>query len=108
MTQKIVVPNRVEKETLMALGAVGEVISNDTDEPFSPATLREKCAEATALMAFMTETVDRSFLEGCPRLKVIAGALKGFDNLDVGACTDRGILVTIVPNLLTEPTSLTV
>ena len=84
---------------------VGEVISNDSTEPLSFERLKEVCADATALMAFMTEAVDRAFLEACPHLKIVAGALKGFDNIDVTACTDHGVLVTIVPDLLTEPTA---
>ncbi|HVR84252.1 MAG TPA: NAD(P)-dependent oxidoreductase, partial [Planctomycetota bacterium] len=32
-------------------------------------------------------------------------AFKGFDNVDVEACTKRGIWVTVVPDLLTEPTA---
>ena len=46
----------------------------------------------------------RSFSQ-CPRLKVIACALKGFDNFDVAACSEAGMWVTIVPDLLTEPTA---
>src|SRR5262249_56375245 len=37
--------------------------------------------------------------------KVIACALKGFDNFDVEACTAAGVWVTIVPDLLTNPTA---
>src|SRR3546814_2041774 len=40
-----------------------------------------------------------------PRLRMIACALKGFDNFDVDACTRRGVQVTIVPDLLTAPTA---
>ncbi len=47
----------------------------------------------------------RSFLAGCPRLKIVACALKGFDNFDVEACTAAGVWVTIVPDLLTAPTA---
>ena len=47
----------------------------------------------------------RQFLKACPRLKVIACALKGFDNFDVEACTDAGVWVTIAPDLLTNPTA---
>ena len=105
MREKIIVPNWIEDETLATLRMVGEVISNDSTEPLSFERLKEVCADATALMAFMTEAVDRAFLEACPHLKIVAGALKGFDNIDVTACTDHGVLVTIVPDLLTEPTA---
>ncbi len=60
---------------------------------------------ADALMAFMPDVVDEEFLSACPRLKVVAAALKGYDNFDVRAMTERGIWFTIVPDLLTEPTA---
>ena len=57
-----------------------------------------------ALLAFMTDH-RRRLSKRCPRLKVIACALKGFDNFDVEACTAAGVWVTIVPDLLTNPTA---
>lgn len=105
MTQKIVVPNWIEDDILDALGAVGQVVANRAAEPLSPNDLRAACRDATAVMAFMTETIDAPFLEACPQLRIVAGALKGYDNLDIAACTARGVLVTIVPDLLTESTA---
>jgi phosphonate dehydrogenase len=35
----------------------------------------------------------------------VAGAFKGHDNVDVGACTRRGVWVSVVPDLLTAPTA---
>ncbi|MEM6275310.1 MAG: phosphonate dehydrogenase [Pseudomonadota bacterium] len=105
MTQKIVVPNWIEGQTLDLLRAVGAVVSNTSRDPMSPEDLRSECRDATALMAFMTEAIDASFLDACPRLRIVAGALKGFDNIDVEACSARGVVVSIVPDLLTEPTA---
>jgi phosphonate dehydrogenase len=56
-------------------------------------------------MAFMPERVDEAFLVACPELRVIACALKGYDNFNVEACAHRGVWVTIVPDLLTAPTA---
>ena len=46
-------------------------------------------------------------LDLCPRLKIVAGALKGFDNIDVDVCTRAGVWVSNVPDLLSarRPTS---
>ena len=41
----------------------------------------------------------------CPNLKIVAAALKGFDNFDVEAMSRRGIWFTIVPDLLTISTA---
>ena len=61
--------------------------------------------DATAMMAFMPDVVDESFLAVCPSLKMISCALKGYDNFDLKACIRRDIVVTFIPDLLTEPTA---
>ncbi|MCA3004429.1 MAG: hypothetical protein LW650_13115 [Planctomycetaceae bacterium] len=42
--------------------------------------------------------VNRAFLEGAPRLKVIGRAGVGLDNVDVAACQERGIKVFNTPD----------
>lgn len=105
MTFKIVVANSIHAEILERLEARGDVVMNSKPEPWGRAELMEHCADAHALMAFMTESVDAAFLDACPSLRIIAGALKGYNNIDVDACTQRSVAVTIVPDLLTEPTA---
>lgn len=61
--------------------------------------------DAEALLVFMRDRVDAALLDRCPRLRVVAGALKGADNVDVAACTERGVHVTVVPDLLSQPTA---
>ena len=57
-----------------------------------------RCArDADALLCFMTDRVDAALLEKCPRLRLVACALKGYDNFDLAACADRGVAVTAVP-----------
>ena len=105
MQTKIVVPNWIETDIVARLETAGRVVANTTPEPLSRAALRDSCRDAQAVMAFMTECVDEAFLAACPDLRVVACALKGFDNFDVDACTRRGVLLTYVPDLLTEPTA---
>jgi phosphoglycerate dehydrogenase-like enzyme len=62
-------------------------------------------ADATAMMGFMTDCVDAETIAGAPHLQIVAAALKGFDSYDVEACTSAGVWLTIVPDLLTEPTA---
>lgn len=69
------------------------------------AWVRARAAQADAMMAFMPDTVDEAFLAAAPRLRIVACALKGFDNFDVAACERAGVWVSIVPDLLTAPTA---
>jgi phosphonate dehydrogenase len=102
---RIVVTQWVQCETVARLSSLGDVVTNETREPLAPQELGRRCRDADAIMAFMPDRIDAGFLEDCKHLKVVAAALKGFDNFDVAACTRRGVWLTIVPDLLSVPTA---
>lgn len=77
----------------------------DLLSPHAEVIVGPPARDADALMVFMPDSLDAAFLESCPHLKIVAAALKGFDNFDVEACTRLGIWFSIVPDLLTEPTA---
>ena len=101
----VVITHKVHEQVKHLLSTKCQVVSNDSTESWSPEELRRHAAQADALMVFMPDSVDDQFLAQCPRLKVVAAGLKGFDNFDIEACTRRGIWFTIVPDLLTQPTA---
>jgi len=101
----VVVANWVHPEVHAFLAPHATVIANETREPWTAEALLGRSRDADALIGFMTEAVDDAFLTACPRLKIVACALKGFDNYDVDACTGHGVWVTIVTDLLTAPTA---
>jgi phosphonate dehydrogenase len=102
---KIVVTQRIHDEVAEALRPHGRVVANGTPEPWSAARLEEEIRDAAAVMAFMPDRVDEAFLRAAPDLRIVAGALKGYDNFDAGACTRAGVWLTVVGDLLTEPTA---
>jgi phosphonate dehydrogenase len=102
---RIVVTNWVHDEVLERLSAVGEVDANSIRVPWTGDEVLRRARSAEALLAFMPDCIDREFVAACPRLRVVACALKGFDNFDVDACTAAGVWISIVPDLLTEPTA---
>ena len=102
---KIVVTNWVHDDVLELLRPHGAVVANPTRTPWPRDVVLGHAAKADAVLAFMTDHIDGPFLAACPRLRIAACALKGFDNFDVGACTARGVWVTISPDLLTAPTA---
>ena len=102
---KVVVTHWVHDAVLDHLSAHAAVVANPTRDTLPPAEVLARCRDADALVAFMPDRVDDAFLAACPRLRVVACALKGFDNFDIGACTRRGVWITAVPDLLTAPTA---
>lgn len=102
---KILITQRIHEEVRRRLSAHGELDMNNSPEPWPRAEVIRRAAQATAIMGFMTDQVDDELLRAAPHLKIVACALKGFDNYDVPACTQAGVWVSIVPDLLTEPTA---
>src|SRR3990170_4191382 len=101
----VVVTHLVDSEVLQLLGERCQVSANSTRGSWPRHEVLRMTQSADALLAFMPDIVNAEFLGACPRLKVVAAALKGYDNFDVSAMTERGIWFTVVPDLLTEPTA---
>ena len=101
----MVVAHRIHPQVLSDLAKRFEVVANLSHEPWSDDHLAETCRTALGLMAFMTEHVDARFLSKCRRLKIVAGCLKGGDNIDREACAAAGVAVRVCEDLLTEPTA---
>ena len=59
---------------------------------------RIEAARDADAMLVRTGAVTRALLEACPRLKIVSRHGVGYDAVDVPACTDHGVLVTITPN----------
>jgi glyoxylate reductase len=61
---------------------------------------------ASALVADPSVTVDAELLDACgPALRIVANFAVGYDNVDLEACRERGIVVTNTPDVLTEATA---
>ena len=104
MSSKLIVAQPIHNNVLSYLQEHADVVMNPGPEPYGRRELIEKCADAHGVMVFMTERIDNRFLETCKNMKVISGALKGYNNINVYECSRQNIPVTIVPDLLSEPT----
>ena len=62
-------------------------------------------ADAEGLLPLLSLRVDQALLDGAPRLRVIANYAVGYDNIDVAACTRRGVVVCNTPGVLTSATA---
>lgn len=70
-----------------------------------PEQLKAELPNAEGLYSLLTITVDDDLLSLAPRLKVVSNMAVGFDNVDVEACTKRGIPVGNTPGVLTDGTA---
>jgi len=58
-----------------------------------------------ALICLLTEKVNEELLRAAPKLRIVANVAVGYDNIDVDACTKRGVVATNTPGVLDETTA---
>jgi lactate dehydrogenase-like 2-hydroxyacid dehydrogenase len=57
------------------------------------------------LICLLTEKVNEELLRAAPKLRIAANVAVGFDNIDLAACTKRGVVATNTPGVLDETTA---
>jgi len=97
---KIFVTRKIPGKVLEKLtSSDNEVIISEFDRPLKEEELVEKVKDADALLTLLTDRVDDELMDTAgPQLKIISNYAVGFDNVDVKAATDRGIVVTNTPS----------
>jgi len=68
-------------------------------------TLSSFLPQAEGLFTLLTIRVDNALLSKAPHLKVVSNMAVGFDNVDIKACSERGIPVGNTPGVLTDGTA---
>ena len=102
---QVVVTSELPGNALDSLRAEHEVVVLDPSGHVGEAELAAALRSADGLLCLLTNRITRALLEGAPRLRVVGVCAVGYDNVDVRAATERGIVVCNTPNVLTEATA---
>jgi D-3-phosphoglycerate dehydrogenase / 2-oxoglutarate reductase len=90
----VLIADKLAESTVAALGDQVEVRWVDgSDRP----KLLAAVVDADALLVRSATTVDAEVIAAAPKLKIVARAGVGLDNVDVDAATARGVLVVNAP-----------
>jgi lactate dehydrogenase-like 2-hydroxyacid dehydrogenase len=91
---------------MAALAALGRPLVVGEQRPPTTAELRRDAAGAAGVVCTLTEAVDAALLDAAgPQLRVVANVAVGYDNIDVAAARERGVVVTNPPGVLDEATA---
>ncbi|MDP3963099.1 MAG: D-glycerate dehydrogenase [bacterium] len=101
---KVYVTRRVPEPAASMLAAKNfTVATNPDDRVLSRQELLKAAVGADALLALLTDKIDGEVMDAAgPQLKIVANYAVGYDNIDLAAAKDRGIIVTNTPGVLTE------
>ncbi len=97
---KIFVTRKIPGDHLQKLTEAGhEVAVSEFSRPLTPAELVEKVKGVDAILSLLTDKIDGDLIDVAgPQLKIISNYAVGFDNVDIKASTDRGVVVTNTPS----------
>lgn len=96
------VPARVHGE----LERLFDLSAHDSEWPSPRDELLAGVAGQDGVCTMLTDRVDDEFLDAAgPGLRIVANYAVGYDNVDIEACTRRGVLVSNTPDVLTEATA---
>ena len=106
MTQaKILIARAVFPEVIARLQQHFDVASNQADEVWSKAQLIARLQGRQGAFTTGGDRIDAEVLTACPDLKICANMAVGYNNFDLDAMTQAGVLATNAPDVLTETTA---
>lgn len=102
---KVFVTRSLPQESIDMLKQECKLEVNPHDRTLTRAELEEGIKGVDGMISLLTDNIDAELLDLNPDLQVIANYAVGYDNIDVEACTERGICVSNTPGVLTETTA---
>ncbi|MEX2613087.1 MAG: D-glycerate dehydrogenase [Gaiellaceae bacterium] len=96
------VPERVRSE----LEALFDLTIHDVEAPPSRSELLAGARGQDGVVSMLSDAIDDKFLDAAgEQLRAVANHAVGFDNIDVDACSRRGVIVANTPDVLTAATA---
>ncbi|WP_075645486.1 2-hydroxyacid dehydrogenase [Caballeronia mineralivorans] len=82
-----------------------DVSDNAEDIVWSQEELIGRLRDKRGAVTHGSDRIDATLLDACPALQAVCNVGVGYNNIDVEACTRRGVLVTNTPDVLTDTTA---
>ena len=102
---RVFVARRIPAAGLDSIAAACDVDVWPERLPPPADVLRDRVKNCDGLVSLLTDKVDAALLDAAPRLKVVSNFAVGVNNVDLPACTGRGIAVGNTPGVLTDATA---
>ncbi len=102
---RVYVTRQIPEEGLSPVREATDCRVWDGELPPPRETLLREVSDIEGLLCLLTDRIDEALLDAAPRLRVVSQMAVGVDNIDVAACTRRGIPVGYTPGVLAETTA---
>ncbi len=106
MKPKVFITRKIPQEIVEKIEAVCSVEMWEQEEiPIPREILLTKIQDIDGLFCLLTETIDEELLSNAKNLKVVSNMAVGYNNIDIEAAKQRGVIITNTPGVLTETTA---
>jgi len=106
MDCNVFITREIPKEAIDLLKANCKTVEvHEGESLLTKEELLEKVRGRDGILCCLTERIDSEVLDAASGVRGIANMAVGYDNIDVEAATERGILVSNTPGVLTEATA---
>ncbi len=103
--KKIYVSAQYPGNSLERLREKYEVLEFSGDRLPTREELLEGARGSSAVITTVSDSVDKEFIDLLPALEIVSNCGVGFENIEVSYATEKGIMVTNTPDVLTETTA---
>ena len=103
---KVYVTRQLFPEAIKILEKVAQVdVFEGEDDPVPRDLLLKKVEKIDGLLPMLTDNINAELMDRAKNLKVVSNYAVGYNNIDMDAATERGIMVTNTPDVLTDTTA---
>lgn len=96
---------RLNRDVMDLLEREHNVEYNNGDNPAKRERLLMSVKDKQGVICTINDRIDRALLKKATSLKIIANYGVGYDNIDLEAATERGVMVSNTPGVLTDSTA---
>ncbi len=105
MKPRVLISQKIFDEVVAMVRQHFEVDWNQSETPLSPSVLIQRLRDKMGAIILLTDRIDEEVLSKCSELKIVSNVAVGYNNIDVEACTRRGVMVTNTPGVLDDTTA---
>ncbi|OYU45991.1 MAG: D-glycerate dehydrogenase [Burkholderiales bacterium PBB4] len=102
---RVLVTRAIFPDVLAHLSATCDVESNQEDALWDGAELVRRLQGKSGVLTTASESISAELLRQCPQLRIAANMAVGYNNFDLAAMSEAGVLGTNTPDVLTESTA---
>lgn len=96
---------KLPEPVMEKIGKAFHLRCRSTDRPLRKDQMIEELKGADGMISMLRDSIDREVIQSAPGLKIIANYAVGYNNIDLDAAREKGIVVTNTPGVLTETTA---